>query len=870
MKLISPLNAVLAVALISAMAVPVAGAQTPLEDTPIPMWVPNSAVLDAVKVGNTLVIGGTFDHIGPPTGAFAIADAADASNLNTLAQLSSGVNDIVADGAGGWYVARSSASGEVRTPEVVHVLADGRVDPQFAAPPLRSVYALALGGGRLFVGGAFLPADGSPRRALLALDPVTGALQPWTPAVTPLSISHLFASGGVLYTASPGTVYTSSGLALDVATGASLPFPALQTGEAQAALGPRVYVITKASTAHTLSAHTLDGTPLPTWTSRVFASVDGVVAAPSLVYAIVRHGTDTDPAHVVALDAATGVTVWTSPGFNYLEGAPRDLALDGNALYVGGEFGRVGTETRRRMAVFDATTGALQPWVPLVGGFVTAVAAADGRVAFGGGFSSVGGMHKRGLVALDLATGRAAAVQPPDSAGVFALTASGDLVVAATNTHPPEIFAFAASTGVRYPKALAVSGETTSLAIYGGTLFIGGQFTAVDGQQRRNLAAYDLVAEQMLPWNPSPDNTVRALKVHAGALYAVGLFRSLAGYDRSGAASFGLPFLDLTSWDPPHGGLRVYDVDAWQDRVFLGVEMGGNVVRSLAVDRVSGALLNVDQAFGPELAVVGGTLAMSGNGRSSSTTEHALATVDAASGQRLPWNPRVYTSESAMSALPPLVKLIGLDGYLVVTRSWSHAAPRVFDLLVYRPRVVLPGAPSQIRMTVVDSTVSLAWSPGAAPAPLGYVIEAGSAPGLSDLGRFALGGATQVAAVVAPGSYGLRVRAVGASGEGPASSEWRFTTPATPTPPGAPSGLVTSVAGNVVYLAWTAGAGNATTYIVEGGSAPGLSNLGVIALGSLDTAAAGAVPPGTYYLRVRAANAVGPSAPSNEVVVVVP
>ena len=74
----------------------------------------------------------------------------------------------------------------------------------------------------------------------------------------------------------------------------------------------------------------------------------------------------------------------------------------------------------------------------------------------------------------------------------------------------------------------------------------------------------------------------------------------------------------------------------------------------------------------------------------------------------------------------------------------------------------------------------------------------------------------------------------------------------------------------MVSLGWTAAAGNATTYVIEGGTAPGLSNLGVLPTGSLDTAIAGAAPSGTYYLRMRAANASGSSAPSNEVVLVVP
>ena len=243
-----------------------------------------------------------------------------------------------------------------------------------------------------------------------------------------------------------------------------------------------------------------------------------------------------------------------------------------------------------------------------------------------------------------------------------------------------------------------------------------------------------------------------------------------------------------------------------------------------------------------------------------------MATFDGLTGQALPWHPTLYTSGFSDNG----ERLIGVEGHLVVVGS---GAPRSFaygGLSVSKPRLVLPGAPRQIQMTVIGSTVSLAWSPGAAPAPLGYVIEAGSAPGLSDLGRFALGSGTQVAAAVASGSYALRVRAIGASGEGPASSEWLFTTPSTSTPPSAPSALVGSVAGNVVSLGWTAAAGNATTYVVEAGTAPGLNDLGVLSLGSLDTAVAGAVPARTYYFRLRAANAFGSSAPSNEIVLVVP
>ena len=879
MRVTSRLKAALAVALIAATVVPVARAQAPLEDTPIPMWIPEGQVSAAVKVGNTLVVGGNFTYVGPPTGPFAIVDGADATNFNTAAGLTGVVTKVVSDGAGGWFaiVAPPDTSGGGT---LVRIAADGRKDAGFVPQlSLQSVAALAVDGGRLYVAGtAAVPGAFVP--ALRALDPATGASLAWVPASVPTNqITDLVASQGVLYVAIVGT-NTSSGLALDGATGAVVPFPALQTGEVAAAIDDRVYVVNRSSEHFTLRAYTRAGIAVASFAPALYNRIYRIVTSAAAVHAIVQDTPGPSPSRVVALAAATGAETWSSSPSAYSSG-PTDLALDGITLYVaGGTYAGFTSVARARLDALDAATGAPRAWAPSVGAHIASVAAANGRVALGGRFQSVGGITKRGLVSLDLATGRPTAVQPPDANAITALVASGDLVVATTtfSYEPPapalpgELFAYSAATGTRYPRVLAVgSGDAFTLAIRGSTLFIGGLFQSIDGQPRRHLAAYNLVTGQVLPWNPDPNDYVYTLKAADSALYVVGRFTALAGAARAGAAAFDAGSLQLTSWDPQVPNIGTHSVDVWQDRVFLGIHVrteqnlpSREFVRTIAVDRFSGARLNVDLPYGPILAQVAGTVAILSFPRSVPPLPQPR-TIDGVTGQSLPWTPSVVDWSSTQRD-----KLIGLDGYLVLTGSNSVGGRPISNLAVFKPRVVLPGAPRQIQMTVVGSTVSLAWSPGAAPAPLGYVIEAGSAPGLSDLGRFPVGGATQVAAAVAAGSYALRVRAIGASGEGPASSEWRFTTPATPTPPSAPSGLVTSVAGNVVYLAWTAGPGNATTYVVEGGSAPGLSNLGVIAIGSLDTAAAGTVPPGTYHLRVRAANATGSSAPSNEIVVVVP
>lgn len=185
------------------------------------------------------------------------------------------------------------------------------------------------------------------------------------------------------------------------------------------------------------------------------------------------------------------------------------------------------------------------------------------------------------------------------------------------------------------------------------------------------------------------------------------------------------------------------------------------------------------------------------------------------------------------------------------------------------------GAPINLSATAIGSAVTLTWvAPTSGDAVLSYIIEAGSTPGAANLASFSTGNTATsfFAAGVGTGTYFVRVHAVGANSIGASSNEAVLvvTGAGGAVVPGAPSGLgVVGNSGGTVVLTWIGAGGNPTSYVVEAGSGPGLSNLANSDVGLTNTLTANGVGAGTYYVRMRAKNTAGTGAPSNEIVLVV-
>jgi hypothetical protein len=204
--------------------------------------------------------------------------------------------------------------------------------------------------------------------------------------------------------------------------------------------------------------------------------------------------------------------------------------------------------------------------------------------------------------------------------------------------------------------------------------------------------------------------------------------------------------------------------------------------------------------------------------------------------------------------------------------SGTSAPSNEIIVIVTGGCAIAPDAPGSLGAIVSGSTVTLTWSgPSGGCAPSSYLIEAGSAPGLTNLASISTGNPATLysAAGVGAGTYYVRIRSVKPAGTSGPSNEIQLTVGGCSSAPSAPLAFSAQVSGTTVVLAWAAATGSPASYVLEAGSSPGASDVLVLDTGGTATTLTAIANAGTYYVRVRAKNACGQSAVSNEVIVVV-
>lgn len=224
----------------------------------------------------------------------------------------------------------------------------------------------------------------------------------------------------------------------------------------------------------------------------------------------------------------------------------------------------------------------------------------------------------------------------------------------------------------------------------------------------------------------------------------------------------------------------------------------------------------------------------------------------------------VYTPDPAFA---------GTDRFTYrVRNSLGVCEPAVVSIRVEAPTE--PQPPTDLHVEAIRGhRVTLSWNPPRlGPAPTGYTVEGGSAPG--EAGAAILVGEVPGVTFEAPrGRFHVRVRTRSGALLSAASIEIQVLVDV-PASPSTPDSFLALVNGNSLALSWRStyvpsekgGGGEPTGFVLDVAGPARMS----MALGMTDKASFEDVPPGSYTLSLRAVNGAGSSAATVPVEVTLP
>ena len=339
------------------------------------------------------------------------------------------------------------------------------------------------------------------------------------------------------------------------------------------------------------------------------------------------------------------------------------LAISGDTLYVGGQFGRFGPRTGS-FVVVNRATGRVDSSYPRVAGDDVDAVLSDGHGGWfvGGLFDSVGGVPCQNLAHIKADKSVDAAWCPRPNGLVRGLARSANRLYVSGVFESiggklrSQVAALDARTGavLSWRLRLGESAEiypprVTALAVDGSTVYLGGGFAGVNGHRRIRLAAVDGVTGQVRDWSPDPNGRVESIVVSGRTIYVGGLFAQIARHFRHGVAAFDARTGELTSWRTRVGS-AVDAIAVAGGSVYLVGSFG--LVRplrtELAVDARTGKPLvwrpNLQRSYGSgggeAIAATSAVVYLGGDFTSAGGQKrNGLAAVDTHGGKATPWNP---------------------------------------------------------------------------------------------------------------------------------------------------------------------------------------------------------------------------------------
>ena len=529
-------------------------------------------------------------------------------------------------------------------------------------------------------------------------------------------------------------------------------------------------------------AHVLADGSVDSWNPHANAGVTAMAVSAGTIYVgggFTSVGGATRN-YVAALDATTGTALAWDPNAN---GGVAAIAVGAGGVFVGGRFTSIGGQARTAIAQLDPLTGAATSWVANAsGGFpgpqVFTLAVNGNTVYLGGQFSNIGGVGRGRIAAVDATTesprrGTRTRSQPvcryshrsirspspaaPCTSAACSTTSAAPFRIDRRSGcrdrvgHWMEsereqcrfvpggerddglrrrellhhrgqfrdgIAAINAGTGLSTAWNPTASGYVATLAVDGATVYAGGYFDMVGGVARSRLAALDATTGTATAWNPGANDSVYTLAVDEGTVYAGGAFSLIGGQLRPGVAALDGVTGSATSWIPGVNNGRVRAIAVSGTTVYVGGEVWISVQPRYvaALDRATGAVrpwnaalngLVLDLALSGNIVYAGGEFTQAGV-----VVRNHLAAFDT-TGATISWDPNsdfvvdaIAASGSTVYAGGSFLNVGGasrsfmaaLDAATGLATDWNPLVNgRVRDVAVMGSRVYVGGEFTSVR-----------------------------------------------------------------------------------------------------------------------------------------------------------------------------
>ncbi len=378
-------------------------------------------------------------------------------------------------------------------------------------------------------------------------------------------------------------------------------------------------------------------------------------------------------------------------------------ALVGNTLYIGGNFATVG-EWSGGGVPLDTSTGATVWPAPLnrarvSGRIYASIPDGSGGYYIGGNFKAVAGVIRNNLAHI-LSDGSLDSWNPNVNDIVFSLTKNGSSLYVGGNfttvngsTTRNHLAAIDVATGTATSWDPNLNDSVLTMSWNGSNLYVGGKFTLVNGSTTRfHLAAIDLSTGVATSWNPNVGDVVKTLVINGSTIYIGGHFTTVnSSTTRNHLAAIDLATGLATSWDPNISD----DVNALAingSNIYVGgtfIYVNGSTLRNhiAAIDLVSGTTTSWDPSISGyvySLAIDSSYLYVGGNfsGAGASIRKNLVA-IDLSSGLATSWNPKISNSVYTLT-LNGSVLYAGGE-FTTANNSVSRSGLAAIDLITGTP-----------------------------------------------------------------------------------------------------------------------------------------------------------------------------------------